>query len=132
MLEHAQQLAQLKAGNIYALRGTTASGQRQDDLLSTRQDAPQLKLYTVAQSGFADFEVLAWYALYGPRGLPQEAVSRLTAELGRIMAEPATVEKLVQLGAEPKFLTGEAFADFSRRELDKWGRVIRASGASAE
>jgi tripartite-type tricarboxylate transporter receptor subunit TctC len=48
------------------------------------------------------------------------------------MAEPPVGEKLVQLGAEPKFLTGEAFAEFSRRELDKWGRVIRAAGITAQ
>jgi tripartite-type tricarboxylate transporter receptor subunit TctC len=38
---------------------------------------------TVAQSGFADFEVLGWYALYGPRDMPRDAVSRLSAEHGR-------------------------------------------------
>jgi len=52
VLEYAQQLAQLKAGNIYTLMGTTASGLRQDDVLVTMKDAPQLKTYLVTQSGF--------------------------------------------------------------------------------
>ena len=48
------------------------------------------------------------------------------------MREPGMAEKLVQLGVEPRFMIGPAFGEFSQRELEKWGRVIRASGATAD
>jgi tripartite-type tricarboxylate transporter receptor subunit TctC len=87
---------------------------------------------TLDESGLPKFEVLGWYSMYGPRGLPPEIVARLSGELEKLMREPGMAEKLVQLGVEPKFLTGAAFAEFSRAELEKWGGVIRASGATAD
>jgi tripartite-type tricarboxylate transporter receptor subunit TctC len=86
----------------------------------------------VAESGVPDFEVLGWYAMYGPSGLPPEVVSRLAGELDRHMRDPGTAEKLVQLGVEARLMIGADFAAFSRSELEKWGNVIRASGASAD
>jgi tripartite-type tricarboxylate transporter receptor subunit TctC len=114
-------LPHVKAGRLRAI-GITS--------LARSPLAPDVP--TVAESGVPDFEVLGWYAMYGPRGLPGDVVSRLSGELDRLMREPGTPEKLVQLGVEPKFMTGAAFAEFSQRELEKWGRVIRASGATAD
>ena len=113
-------LPHVKAGRLRAIAITS---------LTRSALAPEVP--TVAESGFAGFEVLGWYSMYGPRGLPQEVVARLTGELGRIMHDPAILEKIVHLGAEAKFLTGQAFVDFSQSEMTKWGNVIRASGASA-
>jgi tripartite-type tricarboxylate transporter receptor subunit TctC len=114
-------LPHVKAGRLRAIAITS---------LARSPLAPDVP--TVAQSGFPDFEVLGWYAMYGPRGLPAEIVARLNGELASLMREPAMLERLLQLGVEPKFLTGEAFDDFSQKELAKWGRVIRASGATAD
>jgi ABC-type transport system substrate-binding protein len=50
--EYAQQLAQLRAGNIYSLFGTSGSGMRQDDILVTKNDVPELNLYSVQPWGF--------------------------------------------------------------------------------
>jgi tripartite-type tricarboxylate transporter receptor subunit TctC len=114
-------LPQVKAGRLRAI-GITS--------LARSPLAPDVP--TVAESGVPDFEVLGWYAMYGPRALPGEVVARLSGELDRLMREPGMADKLVQLGVEPKFMTGPAFAEFSQKELAKWGRVIRASGATAD
>jgi tripartite-type tricarboxylate transporter receptor subunit TctC len=114
-------LPHVKAGRLRAI-GITS--------LARSPLAPDVP--TVAESGVPEFEVLGWYAMYGPRGLPGEVVSRLSGDLDRLMREPGMAEKLVQLGVEPKFMTGPAFAEFSQNELTKWGRVIRASGATAD
>ena len=50
--EYAQQLSQLKAGNIYSLFGTTGSGLRPDDILVTKSDVPDLSLYVISPTGF--------------------------------------------------------------------------------
>lgn len=114
-------LPQVKAGRLRAIAITSATRS------SLAPDIP-----TVAQSGFPGFEVLGWYALYGPRGTPADIVSRLNAELAKIMQEPATGERLAQLGAEPRYLTGQPFMDFMLAESAKWGKVIRESGATAD
>lgn len=113
-------LPQVTAGRLRAIAITS---------LARSALAPDVP--TLAQSGIADFEVLGWYALYGPRGTPVDIVSRLDAELAKIMQEPATRERLTQLGAEPRYLTAQPFVDFMAKESAKWGKVIRESGATA-
>jgi tripartite-type tricarboxylate transporter receptor subunit TctC len=114
-------LPHVKAGRLRAI-GITS--------LARSPLAPNVP--TVAESGVPDFEVLGWYAMYAPRGVPGEVVSRLTGELDQLMVDAGVKEKLAQLGVEAKFMTGRAFAEFSQTELEKWGRVIRASGATAD
>ena len=59
-----------------------------------------------------------------------EITSRLTHELDKIMKEPAMLERLQTLGAEPSFLVGPAFLDFEVKDSAKWGRVIREAGVT--
>ncbi|MDB5964408.1 MAG: hypothetical protein JWQ72_908, partial [Polaromonas sp.] len=80
---------------------------------------------TVVQSGYADFDVLAWYSMSAPKGTSPEIVNRLVRELDKIMKEPATLERFTTLGAEPNFLSGKAFVDFMSRDSARWGKVIR-------
>lgn len=83
---------------------------------------------TVAQSGYSDFEVLAWYSVAGPKGLPPEVVTRLTQGFEQAMKAPETAERFRTLGAEPTFLAGPALVDFMRRDSARWGRVVRDAG----
>lgn len=110
-------LQQVRAGRLRAI-GITSRGRS--------PLAPDLP--TVAESGYPDFEVLAWYSVSGPKGVPRESVMRLAQALERIMKEPATTERLQSLGADPTFLSGSAFVDFMTRDSARWGRVIREAG----
>lgn len=110
-------LQQVRAGRLRAI-GITSRGRS--------PLAPELP--TVAESGYPDFEVLAWYSVSGPKGVPAESVARLAQALERIMKEPATAERLQGLGADPTFLSGAAFVDFMTRDSARWGRVIRDAG----
>jgi tripartite-type tricarboxylate transporter receptor subunit TctC len=85
-------LPQIKAGKIKALAVTTASRS------SLLPDVP-----TVAESGYAGFDLGAWIALVGPRGLAAEAKSRLAQALEAVMADPAIPEKLKSIGFEPTY-----------------------------
>ncbi len=62
---------------------------------------------TVAEAGFSDYEVLAWFALFAPRGTPEPIVQRLSAEIEKILKRPGIREKLAALGAEPRFMNSE-------------------------
>lgn len=83
---------------------------------------------TVTQSGYPDFEVLAWYSIAGPKGLPAEVVGRLTQAIERVMKDPETAEKFKAWGAEPTYLAGAPLVDFMQRDSARWGRVIRDAG----
>ncbi len=107
-------LQQVQAGRLRAIAIT-----------SKARSALAPEVPTVAQAGYSDFEVLAWYSMSAPKGTSPEIVARLTRELDRIMKEPATLERFTALGAEPTFLSGQAFMDFMVRDLARWGKVIR-------
>jgi tripartite-type tricarboxylate transporter receptor subunit TctC len=86
----------------------------------------------VAEEGFPGFEVLAWYALFAPRGTPEPIVARLDAELEKILQMPDVRSKMAELGAEPRYMSAAELTRFVAAESPKWGELIRASGTVAE
>ena len=112
-------LQHVKAGRLRAIAITSKTRS------ALAPDVP-----TVVQSGFADFDVLAWYSMAAPKGMSPEITSRLTRELDKIMKEPAMLERLQTLGAEPSFLIGPAFVEFVVKDSAKWGKVIRDAGVT--
>ena len=87
---------------------------------------------TVAEAGLKDFEVTTWYGILAPTGTPQPVVKRLNAELVKIMHAPEMKEKLTATGTEPLTSTPEEFAAYIKREIAKWGDVIRKAGVKAD
>ena len=87
---------------------------------------------TVAEAGLKDFEVTTWYGILAPAGTPQPVVRRLNAELVKIMHAPEMKEKLTATGTEPLTSTPEEFAAYIKREIAKWGDVIRKAGVKAD
>ena len=87
---------------------------------------------TIAESGYADFETTAWWGVFAPRDLPARLAAELAADVERIVRSETFRGKLEPLGVLPTSLTGNAFAEFQRAELAKWGKAVRDSGATAE
>ena len=86
----------------------------------------------VAEQGMPGFEVLAWNALYAPKGTPAAIIQLLSAEMQKIMAQPETRQKLLSLGFERGGGTPEQLAEFGRAERRKWGPIITTAGIKAE
>jgi tripartite-type tricarboxylate transporter receptor subunit TctC len=78
------------------------------------------------------FEVVAWGGIVGPAHLPKDVVARLNAEIRTALASPAVQERFKALGAEAAPSTPEEFRELSRRETEKWTRVIMSSGAKID
>ena len=112
---------QTKAGRLRALAVT--SGKRSAVL----PDLP-----TVAESGLPGYEMLNWLGLFAPAGTPRAIVDRLSAESLRIVGTPEVVARFHAQGAEPSPLASDAFAAFVRTEIEKWAKVVAATGMSAE
>ena len=113
-------------GNISAgkLRALAVSGRARSPVL------PQVP--TLAEAGLKDFEATAWWAVFAPANLPPAVVAQLGAEIEKIVASAAFREKLGILGVQPAALARDAFAEFQRAELAKWGRAVRDSGATLD
>ncbi|MBL6078726.1 tripartite tricarboxylate transporter substrate binding protein [Belnapia sp. T18] len=74
------------------------------------------------------YEVTAWFGLLAPRGTPPEVVLAANAALQRMLATPAAVQRLAELGATPIPGTPEAYRAHIDAEYTKWGDVIRRAG----
>jgi len=70
--------------------------------------------------------------MFAPAGAPREAVSRLAAEIGKILRAPELKERFFVQGAEPVGNTHEEFAAFVLSEIAKWKKVVAASGMQAD
>jgi len=87
---------------------------------------------TAAEAGLPDFDVTTWYGILAPAGTPRPIVTRLNAELVKIMRSPEMKERLATLATDPLTSTPEEFGAYIKREIAKWGDVIRKAGLKAE
>jgi tripartite-type tricarboxylate transporter receptor subunit TctC len=86
---------------------------------------------TVAES-LPGYEVGNWYALVGPRGLPQPIVDKLAGAMRSTLEDAEVRRHLATHGVEPTPSTPAELARFIRDETAKWAPIIRASGATVE
>lgn len=87
---------------------------------------------TIQESGVAGYDVNAWVGLMVPAGTPDPVVQRLNREIASIINSPEIKTRLSNDGSEVIASSPEAFASHIRRELVKWGTVIRNAGIKAE
>jgi tripartite-type tricarboxylate transporter receptor subunit TctC len=87
---------------------------------------------TVTESGVPGYESSGWYGLWAPAGAPRAIVSKLNEDTTRILNSSAMKEQLGAQGLEPIPTSPEGFARALRIEIDKWGKVVKATGAKPE
>ncbi len=90
---------------------------------------------TVRESGLRelkDFEAVGWLGLMAPKGLPADIANRLNREVTEILKSDSMSQFIRDKGSEPAPSTGPEFDRFVASEIQKWGRIVKASGASAE
>jgi tripartite-type tricarboxylate transporter receptor subunit TctC len=83
---------------------------------------------TVAEQGLPGFEALNWYAYYAPKGTPREIIDVLNREIVKALKDKRTIDLLDKQGVEADPGTPQALADYTKREYETWGRVIKAAG----
>lgn len=87
---------------------------------------------TVSEAGVADFEATSWFGLYAPAKTSPEIIARINADVVRIVAMPEVKKQFDVFSLTAATSTPAEFGAFGRRELEKWTRVVKASGATAE
>ena len=116
-----EHLPPIKAGKLRALG------------VSTAKRSPQLPdVPTVAESGVPGFEVMVWYGLCAPAGVPKPIVAKLNADIVKTLNMPEVKERLAQNSIEAAPSTPEQFAAFIKSETIKWAKAVKYSGATVE
>ena len=114
-------IGHIKAGKLRAIAVTTAKR------TAALPDVP-----TIAESGIAGFDISTWYGVWAPAGTPKEIVARVSSEIAKIVRMPQVRERLEGLGATAVGNTPEEFAAYTQSELAKWGKIVKASGATVD
>jgi tripartite-type tricarboxylate transporter receptor subunit TctC len=110
----------VRAGKLRALAVTTAT--RSDAL----QDIPTVGEFV------AGYEASAWYGLGAPRNTPVEVIDKLNKEINAGLGDPKIKARLADLGNAPLALSPADFGKLIAEETEKWGKVVKFSGAKAD
>ncbi len=116
-----QMLPHIRSGKLKAL-GTT--GAKRSGVLP---DVP-----TVAEAGVPGYEATNWWGILAPAGTPPAVVDRLHRELAAVQASAETTRRFETEGAEARAMSPAEFGAFITAETEKWARVVKEAGISAE
>jgi len=109
-------LQHIKAGKLKALGITSA---KRSALLP---DVP-----TIAEQGLPGYEIIQWFGILGPPGMPKPVVDKLNAEVNAIMKTPEFAEKVASQGGLVYGGSPEDFAAYIRNDVPKWDKLVKAA-----
>ena len=87
---------------------------------------------TVSEAGVAGYDVAIWLGIMAPTGTPKPIVDRLNAEIQKLLALAETKADFAKQGAVPMPMSTEAFGKFLVDDVEKWAKVVKASGAKID
>jgi tripartite-type tricarboxylate transporter receptor subunit TctC len=88
---------------------------------------------TMAEAGFAESQVVSWYAFLVPSATPRSAVARLNAEFGKALADTEVIARIENIGGEPLPAGKPEEVDaMLAREVERWARLVRETGMKIE
>ncbi len=114
-------LPHVKAGSLRALAVTSA---KRSPLLP---DVP-----TMAEAGVPGHDVEVWFGVAAPKGLPAQTLATLSKAITEISQEPATIEKILNIGATPLTSTPAEFGSRIQEARIKWAPIVAHSGAKID
>jgi tripartite-type tricarboxylate transporter receptor subunit TctC len=97
--------------------------------VTTPQRVPALPDIPAVAEALPGYEVVGWYGVIGPAGMPAPLVERLHDELVRVLAQPDVRQRILDDGSEPVGSAPREFRDFMAADLAKWAKVVKQSGA---
>ena len=109
-----------KSGKLRAL--AVSSGTRVEGV-----DLP-----TIDQSGLPGFESSVWFALFAPAGTPVSSIERINLEVNLALKDPAVRQNLAQMGMIPIGGTPQELGALLRSDIERWAKVVKASGAKLD
>jgi tripartite-type tricarboxylate transporter receptor subunit TctC len=123
----------LIAGSAALITPQLGGGKLRPIMQLGRERLPALKdTQTAIEAGFPDFETLAWWGIFAPKGTPADVVNKMAKDVSEILSEPAMTSKLRETQMMTLILgDAAAFNAFFTKQLNFWGKVVRDNNIRA-
>ena len=99
---------------------------------TTKRYALTPDLPSVAETGVADMDMDSWFGVFAPRATPAPVLAKLREAMGKVVTDPSVVELLGKSGGKMANMTSAEAEAFARNEAEKWGKLVRETGVTAE
>ena len=99
---------------------------------SAKRVAAMPDIPTIAEAGLPGYEFVPWFGMLAPKGTPQGIVAMLNEKLKKILGSPDQAKLFAQRGLDVIASSPDEFASHLKKELEKWGKVIRERGMRAD
>jgi tripartite-type tricarboxylate transporter receptor subunit TctC len=111
----------MKSGRLKALG--VSSAKRWPDM----PDVP-----TIAEAGVPGYEALVWIGMFAPAGTPKDLVAKLNGEIAKLVRTDDVKKLIAPTGMDPDPDSPEQFARYVKEDYDRWGKVVKESGATVQ
>ena len=133
-------LTDLLGGQIYMMVSTFASAlphvksgrMRALGVTTVKRSPAAPDVPTLIEGGVAGYDYSTWYGLLAPAGTPKPIIDMLNATNRKVLARDDIKQKLESQGVDPIVNTPAEFSAYMKSETEKWGKVVKATGAKAE
>ncbi|MCW8208611.1 tripartite tricarboxylate transporter substrate binding protein [Verminephrobacter aporrectodeae subsp. tuberculatae] len=123
----------LYMSSVPTLLGQVRNGKLRAIVVTSAQRSAQLpETPTLAESGHKGFDAVTWFGVLAPAGTPAPIVDQLNQVINRALQQPDVAHKLRSEGGDVLGGTSEKFAQFLAAEMLRWGKIVKASGASLD
>lgn len=96
--------------------------------ITTKQrDTHLAQVPTTVEAGLGDFQIWTWNGFYVPKGTPRETIQRIHRDIIAACTDPQVVARFDGLGGRPVTMTPDEFGNFTRAEIERWGKIIRSA-----
>jgi tripartite-type tricarboxylate transporter receptor subunit TctC len=101
--------------------------------VSTAKRWPEMpEVPTIAEAGVPGFEAVVWIGMLAPAGTPKDIVDKLNGEIAKLVRTDEVKKLVAPTGMDPDPDTPEQFAAYVKADYDRWGKVVRESGATVQ
>jgi tripartite-type tricarboxylate transporter receptor subunit TctC len=121
--------------SVQAVKGLVDSGKLRALAVTSPERSPAMPdVPTMKEAGVApaDVELRFWFAIFGPKGLPEPVKAKLFQAVTKVMTDPKVAERLAKLDITPDVIAGPAMHKKLESEIKNWTRFIDAKGIKAE
>ncbi len=114
-------VANIKAGRVRVL-----------GIASSKRSAQLPDVPTISEAGVPGFEAVNWFGMFAPAKTPKPIITRVNEAVVKVLRSPDIQAQFIALGADPVGDSPEEFAAFVRRDMERYAKVVKLSGAKVD